>query len=54
MWPLVNEAVANRYFVDLEALMEAVERRWLVLQGDWELLRRHTLFHWWPREKGSA
>ncbi|WP_234559209.1 transposase, partial [Thermus tengchongensis] len=38
VWPLVNEAVANRYFADLEALMEAVEGRWLVLQGDRELL----------------
>ncbi|TFU24792.1 hypothetical protein E0687_13355 [Thermus tengchongensis] len=54
VWPLVNEAVANRYFADLGALMEAVEGRWLVLQGDRELLRRHTLFHWWPGAKGSA
>jgi len=54
VWPLVNEAVANRYFADLEALMEAVERRWLALQGDRELLRRRTLFHWWPGAKGSA
>jgi len=35
-------------------LVEAVERRWLALQGDRELLRRHTLFHWWPGAKGSA
>jgi len=48
----VNEAVANRYFADLEALMEAVERRWLALQGDRELLRRHTLFHLVTRSEG--
>ncbi|MFD3005404.1 transposase [Thermus tengchongensis] len=34
--------------------LQAVEGRWLVLQGDRELLRRHTLFHWWPGAKGLA
>jgi len=39
VWPLVNEAVAERC---------------LVLAQDPETLRRHTLFHWWPRTKASA
>jgi len=51
----VNEAVANRYFSTLGEMMEVVERRCLVLQGNPDLLRRHTLFHWWPGEgKESA
>jgi len=55
VWPLVNEAVANRYFSTLGEMMEVVERRCLVLQENPDLLRRHTLFHWWPREgKESA
>ncbi len=54
VWPLVNEAVANRYFRDLEEMMEVVAERCRVLAGDPETLRRHTLFHWWPRMRESA
>ena len=49
VWPLVVEAVANRPFPSLEALRETVARRCLVLQNDPQNLRRHTLFHGWPR-----
>jgi transposase len=54
VWPLVNEAVANRYFRDLEEMMEVVAERCRVLAQDPETLRRHTLFHWWPRTRDSA
>ena len=54
VWPLVNEAVANRYFRDLEEMMEAVAARCRVLAQDPETLRRPTLFHWWPRTKELA
>jgi transposase len=54
VWPLVNEAVANRYFQDLEEMMEVVAERCRVLAQDPETLRRHTLFHWWPRTRDSA
>ena len=54
VWPLVNEAVANRYFHDLEEMMEVVAERCRVLAQDPETLRRHTLFHWWPRTKALA
>ncbi|WP_187287952.1 hypothetical protein [Thermus thermophilus] len=50
----MNEAVANRYFRDLEEMMEAVAERCRVLAQDPETLRRHTLFHWWLRTKASA
>jgi len=54
VWPLVNEAVANRYFHDLDEMMEVVAERWRVLERDPETLRRHTLFHWWPRMRETA
>jgi transposase len=54
VWPLVNEAVANRYFRDLEEMMEVVAERCRVLAQDPETLRRHTLFHRWPRMRESA
>jgi hypothetical protein len=44
VWPLVNEAVANRYFGDLEEMMEVVAERCRVLAQDPETLRRHTLW----------
>ncbi|WP_341474626.1 transposase [Thermus altitudinis] len=49
VWPSANEAVAHRPFPSLEALMETVARRCLVLQNDPQSLRRHIPFHWWPR-----
>mgnify|MGYP005844801823 CR=1 FL=1 len=54
VWPLVNEAVANRYFPTLEEMMEAVAERCRILQADPKTLQRHTLFHWWPTAKASA
>lgn len=54
VWPLVNEAVANRYFRDVGEMMEAVAERCRVLGADPETIRRHTLFHWWPRMQESV
>ncbi len=54
VWPLVNEAVASRYFHNLEEMMEVVAERYRVLENAPETLRRHTLFHWWPRTKALA
>lgn len=54
MWPLVNEAVANRYFETLEAMMAVVAERCQVLSADPATVRKHTLFHWWPRMKEST
>ena len=54
VWPLVNEAVANRYFRDLEEMMEVVAERCRVRAQDPETLRRHTLYYWWPRMRESA
>jgi transposase len=49
LWPLTNEAIANRHFADLEALQSAQEERCATLQASPELVRRRTHFHWWPQ-----
>jgi len=54
MWPLVNKAVANRYFETLEEMMEVVAERCQVLSADPATVRKHTLFHWWPGMKEST
>ena len=54
MWPLVNEAVAHRYFETLEEMMEVVAERCQVLSADPATVRKHTLFHWWPGMKEST
>ena len=51
---LLLQAKKSRYFRDLEEMMEAVAERCRVLAQDPETLRRHTLFHWWPRTKELA
>ncbi len=48
LWPLANEAIANRSFPDLEALDDALTRRCLQLCNDAECIRAHTFFSWWP------
>jgi hypothetical protein len=49
LWPLTNEALANRHFQDLDALQDAQAQRCLTLQRQPEVIRAHTSFHWWPR-----
>ena len=48
LWPLTNEGVANRLFANLNELEEALVRRCVVLAEQPELIRSHTLYHWWP------
>jgi transposase len=52
-WPLVDEPVANRTFADLDALEEVLVARCQVLAADRRRLKRHTRYHWWPRERRS-
>ena len=47
LWPLTNEAVANRSFETLEALAETLERRCLDLCLTTDIIKNHTLFSWW-------
>lgn len=48
LWPLVNEAVANRLFEDLDRLEEALVERCVALLEQSDLIRSTTLYHWWP------
>ena len=49
LWPLPNEALANRHFQDLDALQDAQAQRCLTLQTQPEVIRAYTSLHWWPR-----
>ena len=49
LWPLTNEALANRHVQDVEALQDAQVQRCLTLQAQPEVIRAHTSVHWWPQ-----
>jgi transposase len=48
MWPLTNEAIANRCFDTLDELEEALFERCRVLLKQPSFIRAITRFHWWP------
>jgi hypothetical protein len=48
LWPLTNEPLANRSFVDLAELEAVQAQRCLTLQAQPGRIRAVTLFHWWP------
>jgi len=48
LWPLSNEAIANRRFETLDELQEAQAQRCVALQNNPTCIRHATLFHWWP------
>jgi transposase len=49
LWPLTNEALANRNFRDVDELQEVQTQRCLTLQALPEVIRATTQFHWWPQ-----
>lgn len=49
LWPLTNEAIANRRFATLDKLQEVQAERCVILADEPLRLRQHTLFSWWPR-----
>ena len=52
LWPLTNEAVANRLFEEieeLEELEEALVERCVQLLDQTEAIRDLTNYHWWPQ-----
>ncbi len=48
VWPLVDAVVANGRVDTEEELWARVEARCAYLQTRPDLIRSHTLFHWWP------
>jgi transposase len=49
LWPLANEAVANRLFEKIEELEEALVERCVELLDQHETIRDLTNYHWWPQ-----
>ena len=49
LWPLTNEALANRHFATLTDLDQAQGQRCMALQDDPETVRGYVNYHWWPR-----
>jgi hypothetical protein len=50
LWPLADEAVANRSFATLDALDAALAERCRALCGQPDTITSRTLFHWWPEQ----
>ncbi len=48
LWPLSNEAVANRHFEEMDGLEEALVERCVSLHGQPNLIHSYTRYHWWP------
>lgn len=48
LWPLANEAVANRSFPDLATLDNVLAERCRTLSANPKTIRTATLWHWWP------
>jgi transposase len=48
LWPLTNEAVANRPFATLKALDTALSARCRTLAAMPEIIKAKTRFDWWP------
>jgi transposase len=50
LWPLTNEALANRLFEEIEEIEEILMERCLELLDQAETIRNLTNYHWWPQE----
>jgi len=48
LWPLSDEAVANRHFEEIGELEEALARRCVALSDQPEIIRSYINYHWWP------
>jgi hypothetical protein len=48
LWPLSDEALANRHFEAIEELQEVLVGRCVALRGQPELIRSYLRYQWWP------
>jgi transposase len=48
LWPLTNEAVANKHFATLKDLDTALSTRCQMLAAMPEVIKAETRFGWWP------
>lgn len=49
LWPLVNEALANRCFATIEELEAVLAERCLALSAQPDQIAGYRHYHWWPR-----
>ncbi len=49
LWPLLDEPLVNRSYESIEEVEAVPGERCIELSEMPELIRAHTLFHWWPR-----
>ena len=54
LWPLVNEPVANRTLVDLDALEDVLVTRCQALRADPQPISKLTRYRWWPSDAPLA
>jgi len=47
LWPLTDEPIVNQFFTTLDELDAVLAERCRILAEDAELIKNHTLFHWW-------
>ncbi len=50
LWPLSNEAVANRLFEEISEIEDALVERCLQLLDQAGTIKNLTDYHWWPQE----
>ncbi len=50
LWPLTNEALANRLFEQISEMEDALVERCVELLDQAETIRNLTNYHWWPQE----
>jgi transposase len=49
LWPLANEAIANRLFEQISEIEDALVERCVQLLDQPEAIRNLTNYHWWPQ-----
>ena len=49
LWPLTNEALANRPFEEIWEIVEALMERCVELLDQPETIKGLTDYHWWPQ-----
>lgn len=49
LWPLTNEAIANRLFEEISEIEDALVERCVQLLDQGETIRNLTNYHWWPQ-----
>ena len=49
LWPLTNEAIANRLFEQISEIEDALVERCVQLLDQPEAIRNLTNYHWWPQ-----